>query len=139
MVLESLVTVKCKDRRALCKAVALNALESDVLEEREDLGINRSAAQDDESHPAAEYVMDLLEELSSHLVGKMQSISELDTLLKLLCLLGVSVDALHYLLVEQLEHDRNHKDTSRLNFLDVLGDVSQSFADGNRGSSIDLA
>ena len=110
-----------------------------VLEELQYLRVNRSAAQDDKSHPAAEYVVDLLEELSSHLVGKMQCISELDTLLELLCLFGICVDALHNLLVEELEHDRNHKDTGRLDFLDVLGDVPQSFADGNCRASVDLA
>ena len=139
VVLEELITVQSKDRCALCKAVALNALEAHGLEKCKDLRIYGSAAQDDESHPAAEDIVDRLEELAPHRNRKMQSFCELHACLEFLSLLGVFLKSLLDLLVEELEHYWNHEDTCRSYFLKVLCDVAQAFADTYCRASIDLA
>ena len=82
--------------------------------------------------------MDLLEEFLSHLGRKVQSIRELNTLLELLGLLGISVYTLHDLLVEELEHYGNHENSSRSCFLQILRDIAETFADSDRCSSVNL-
>ena len=82
--------------------------------------------------------MDLLEQLLTHLIAEMQSIRYLDALLKFSGSLGITVDLLHDLLIEELEHDRYHEDSRRLCLLKVLLDISESFTDGNCRSSVDL-
>jgi hypothetical protein len=44
MILECNVTIESKDRSALCKTITLNAEESHILEELQDLRIYRSTA-----------------------------------------------------------------------------------------------
>ena len=82
--------------------------------------------------------MDLLEQLLPHLVAEMQSIGDLYTFLELGSCLGIAVYLLHDLLVEELEHDRNHEYRRRLCLLKVLLNVSETFADGNSCSSVHL-
>ena len=139
MVLEELVTVQSKDRCALCEAVALNALEAHCLEECEDLRIYRSAAQNDESHSAAEDIVDGLKELTAHRYRKVQSVGELHTCLQLLCFCRIFFKALLDLLIEQFEHYRNHEDTCRSYFLKVLSNVAETFANTDCRAAINLA
>ena len=80
-----------------------------------------------------------LEELLSHLGGEMQRICDLDTGLELLSLLGIFLKAFHYLLIEEFEHYRNHQDSCRSYFLNILCDVLETFADGNCSTSVNLA